>query len=67
MIWADFRWLKKIIDSPFVPLEDEIKQEYLNIAVGIAPGQVCVEMKGNAGAVSIDRCIVFGSIWIPGS
>ena len=35
-----------------------IKQEYLNIAVGIAPGQVCVEMKGNAGAVSVDRGIV---------
>ena len=36
-----------------------IKQEYLNIAVGIAPGQVCVEMKGNAGAIGVDRCIVF--------
>jgi hypothetical protein len=23
VIWADFRWLKNIIDSPFVPLEDE--------------------------------------------
>ena len=25
MIWADFWWLKKIIDSPFLPLEHEFK------------------------------------------
>ena len=35
-----------------------IKQEYLNISIGISPSQVCVEMKGNTGAVSVDRCIV---------